>query len=175
MALVKDIIALVLPIITFALGLLVDSLRGYFNKRRKNSFNALTKLYQPLMVLFTRETPANIDGSYLPLNDSEVDSMCELVQNYSYLMSSKSFEIFFKMMRLLQSEKYYSWKADIARSLDEPYKHVPVNLGELYAQFYTQIEHEYYLLCDALKTRKKIDLVIKKHSSKKTSNDECDD
>lgn len=175
LALVKDITALVLPVITFVLGLLVDSLRGYFNQRRKNSFDALTKLYQPLMILFTKETPANIDSSYLPLGDSEVDLMCELVQNYSHLMSSKSFGIFLKMMRLLQSEKYYSWKADVAQSLGEPYKHEPTNLGEVYTQFYTQIELEYYLLCAALKTRKKIDLVIKKYSAKKISNDECED
>lgn len=164
----KDIIAPLIPIITFFIGVCIEPIRTSMHKHRKYAYEALTYLYQPLYLYLVRKTPIHITQDDFPLDRNEFEFIIEKVENYSYLMSRRSLKIFNKILSLLNKEEYFLSKSS---SLKIP----PLALGDMYIKFYNQIEAEYWALCYSLKTRAKLESIMKKYDADNPSdNKSCD-
>ena len=70
-------------------------------------------------------------------------------------MSVRSLEIYSRLVYLLKEEEYFLHK--------EASYIPPLHLGDVYLEFQDQIAREYFSLCASLKTRSKLESIMKKH------------
>lgn len=151
----ENILSPLVPVVTFLIGMFAESLRSYLLRHRKHAFDALALLYQPLCLFFMQKTPIHITSNDFPVSRQDFQFVTDKVGKYSYLMSVRSLEIYSRLVYLLKEEEYFMCKKA---------SHIPpLHLGDVYLEFQDQIAREYFSLCDSLKTRSKLESIMKKH------------